>query len=226
MATLDAVEHLVGLQSRAPLAHYVGLWSRLESFDPVAAGVALGRGELARTHAMRATIHFFSSPDAWACEHWRSDPSQCGSARRPSPGSCEGSTSPLCVVTREAWPPTLRSAGPSWGEVLVNVSLASLRRSSPMPPPIWSRCCRSRRAAFGANGARLRWQTYRGWLGVEAEAPAIIDEVMLGYLAAFGPASVSDMRSWSGLPALREVADRLTPHPRVFLDENDRGLAR
>jgi hypothetical protein len=72
----------------------------------------------------------------------------------------------------------------------------------------------------------LRWQTYRGWLSVEAEAPAIIDEVMLGYLAAFGPASVSDMRSWSGLPALREVADRLTPHPRVFLDENDRGLAR
>jgi hypothetical protein len=48
MATLDAVEHLVGLQSRAPLAHYVGLWSRLESFDPVAAGVALGRGELGR----------------------------------------------------------------------------------------------------------------------------------------------------------------------------------
>ena len=37
MPTLDAVEHLVGLQSQAPLAHYVALWSRQESFDPVAA---------------------------------------------------------------------------------------------------------------------------------------------------------------------------------------------
>jgi hypothetical protein len=68
----------------------------------------------------------------------------------------------------------------------------------------------------------VRWQTYRGWLGVEAEALATIDEVMLGYLAAFGPASLSDIGTWSGLPALREVADRPTPQPRVFLDENDR----
>ena len=30
----DAVEHLVGLQARAPLPPYYGLWSRLEGFEP------------------------------------------------------------------------------------------------------------------------------------------------------------------------------------------------
>lgn len=66
MSTLDAVEHLVGLQSQAPLAHYVGLWSRLDPFDPATGGAALERGDLVRTHAMRATVHLFTRRDAVA----------------------------------------------------------------------------------------------------------------------------------------------------------------
>ena len=44
------------------------------------------------------------------------------------------------------------------------------------------------------------WQTYRGWLGVDAGPAARIEDVLLRYLAAFGPAGVADMRIWSGCP--------------------------
>ncbi|GAA3077674.1 hypothetical protein GCM10020254_22250 [Streptomyces goshikiensis] len=53
-----------------------------------------------------------------------------------------------------------------------------------------------------------------------AGAAAAVDDVVLRYLGAFGPASVKDMQTWAGLTRLREAFERLRPRLVVFRDEN------
>src|SRR6185437_7876778 len=64
LPAIDAIEHLVGMQAQAPLALYVGLWSRLGSFRHTElAGLIAGR-QAVRIRLMRTTVHLVSARDA------------------------------------------------------------------------------------------------------------------------------------------------------------------
>ena len=224
LTTLDAVEHLVGLQAQAPQSVYVGLWSRLASFDPAAAGEALERRDLVRTHAMRATVHLFSRADALRLralmQPMLDSRFQSAGIPRDLPGVdleevrrlARGIATPV-PLTRVELGRRLAEAFPGVSETALAYAATYLEPLVQVPP----------RGVWRHRGA-VRWQTFRGWLGVEAGPAARIEDVLLRYLAAFGPAGVADMRTWSGLPGLREVVDQLRPRLRVFLDESGREL--
>ena len=63
-SALDVVEHLVGMQAQAPLAPYVGLWSRLDGFQSETVSAAIVERRAVRTSLMRATIHLVTARDA------------------------------------------------------------------------------------------------------------------------------------------------------------------
>ena len=63
MAAREAVGHLAGLQAQAPLAPYVGLWTRLAGFGHQELKDLLTERAVVRAHLMRNTVHLVTAPD-------------------------------------------------------------------------------------------------------------------------------------------------------------------
>ena len=79
------------------------------------------------------------------------------------------------------------------------------------------------RGVWGRSGA-VRTTTVESWLGRRLARRSSVDDVVLRYLAAFGPAGAADVAAWSRLGGTAEVLDRLAPRLRPFKDEKGRDL--
>jgi Winged helix DNA-binding domain len=224
LPVLDMVEHLVGLQAQEILPPYVGLWSRLEDFDPNELGRLLTEREVVRLWLMRGTIHLVSVRDALAIKPLTQVVAERqhrgGNYRRRMGGAdiqalVEAARELLAEESLGARELGRRLVERGFGqdpEAIGNAARTHLPLVQVTPRGVWGRTGRAQLA------------TIEFWTGRELEREPSVDDLLLRYLRAFGPASAADAQNWSGLTRLKEVLERLRPKLVSFRNEEGKEL--
>ena len=224
LPVLGAVEHLVGLQAQVPLDPYTALWSRLDGFRPGALADLLVERRVVRTVVMRGTIHLVSADDCLLLRPLVQPVLDAELVRHRdyAPPLRELDLEPVlefarAVLAEPRTGPELRAAlGERFprhdGAALAYACRCLLPLVQVPPRGVWGRT------------AAVTTTTAESWLGRPLVEQPSLDEVVLRYLAAFGPAAVADIGTWSRLTGLREVVERLRPRLRTFRDERGREL--
>jgi hypothetical protein len=217
---LDTVEHLVGLQAQVPSDPYVALWTRLEGFAPQELSAALAERRAVRAGLMRGTLHLVSARDLHRIQPLTM-PVFHGIFRSQFAKALQAPLQDVVQAGREllAEEPRTRAQlaallGPRWPGTDPAILAHAVVHHVPLVqiPP---------RGLWGASG-QPTWALASDW--VEGEPDGDAEELVLRYLAAFGPATAADVRTWSRLTGLREVIARLRPRLRTFADEQGREL--
>ncbi|WP_112236532.1 winged helix DNA-binding domain-containing protein [Kribbella monticola] len=217
---LEAVEHLVGMQAQVPLSPYVGLWSRLASFETSELASLLENRQAVRGSMMRATIHLMSSRDFLAIRplvqprlerevfanqtYGRKRLEGLDMDAVLAAGAARLATSPATAAELREH---LQPLWPNRDAPSLAHAVRCLLPTIQIPP----------RGVWGKSG-NPTMSTAALWLGSDVTPTPSIDNLVLRYLAAYGPASVADAQSWSGLTHLTEVFDRLRPQLRTYTD--------
>jgi hypothetical protein len=223
LSAAAAIERLVGMQAQAPLAPYFGLWTRLADFRPEQLAQLIRDRRAVRIALMRSTIHLVTDRDCLALRSAVQpaiDRGLQGSYGRHLAGLDEEAVAAAGRAVVEERPQTFSGIGTllheRWPDRDPRALAHVVRTRVPLvqvpPRGLWGR------------GGQATHTSAEAWLGRPLGPDASPDELVLRYLAAFGPATVSDVQVWCGLTRLREVTARLAPRLRVFRDEQGNEL--
>ena len=220
----EVIEWLVGLQAQEPVDPYVALWTRIEGFDPLELSRLIERREAVRMGTLRGTLHLVTARDcidlvpvlAGNRERvWRSSPfakqlagldiDEVVDAGREALERTPMSHAALGEELAARWPDRDRASLAYAARILLPIVQ--------LPP----------RGLWHQTGRAVN-TTAAAWLGQPMASDDDPAPLIRRYLAAFGPATPADVRTWSWLTGVREVLERLRPTLRTYRDEAGREL--
>jgi hypothetical protein len=221
----DAIEHLVAIQAQEPFDPYTALWSRLEGFRPEELSSLIETKRAVRAPSMlRTTIHLLTARDWLRLRPVVQVVQEQGFRNSPFNRNLAGLDLDEVVAEGRRILDEKPRSGNELGKALaerwpdrdansLGYAVRSLWPVVQLPP----------RALWGRSGKPVL-ATAEYWLGTSVETDDTPDEMILRYLAGWGPASVMDVQAWCWRTKLGEAFERLRPQLRTFRDEGGREL--
>ncbi len=211
-----ALEQVAGLQAQYAPSAYVGLWSRVEGFRREDLTTALEHHRAVQGTLMRATIHIVSARDyplfAAAVKAGRRE-----SWARAHRKQLEGISMKAVTARVQAY----LARGPRRAtDLQEHLAAQGYPRIAAVSAGMWVDLIRVPPSGTWDRPRADLYALADNWLGSSAATPAEgLKHLVQRYLGGFGPASVDDLASWSGLPPtmLRGVVAPL--RLRRFRDE-------
>ena len=213
-----AIERLVGLQAQLARPPYVGLWTRLPGFRREDLARLIEDRTVIKATLMRATLHLCRADDylrfrktmqpmltqAWSSIAKRRgadfDLGQLLEAARGFIGEEPRTFAEISQMLTELMPD--QDVGAMRYAVRTHLPLVQV--------PVSSRWSYSNKPQFTLAEA---------WIGKPISPHNNLRDLVFRYLAAFGPASATDMQTWSGLPRLKDIFEELRPDLQTYSDE-------
>jgi hypothetical protein len=225
LSAFEALEHLVGMQAQAPAPPYVGLWTRLERFRPDELARLILERRAVRIALMRNTVHLVTASDCLALRPLMQAVFDRGLySTRANRAHLEGLDIEVLMAAGRALleekPRTAKELGEllqqQWPDRDPTTLARAIRHLLPLvqvpPRGLW------RKSGPAAH------TTAEAWLGTPLDPAPSLEQTVLRYLGAFGPATVKDVQTWSGLTRLGEVIEQIRPRLLTFRDERGKEL--
>jgi hypothetical protein len=208
MPVLGAIERLVALQAQLARPPYVGLWTRLAGFARDHLASEIENRRVVKATFLRGTLHLLTATDYLK---FRATLQPVMTSAHEAIVKQRGATVDVPRMV-EAAREFMRDQPRSFAEMTTLLSELvpdgdsgamryAVRTHLPMVQvPIqkdWS---------YPGNP---RFTLADAWLGADVPDEQHLPDLVKCYLAAFGPATVSDMQTWSYLTDLQAVFDQL-----------------
>lgn len=218
-----SIEHLVGLQAQLASAPYVGLWSRLRAFGRDDLADLIRGRTIVKAPMMRATLHLVSASDFL---RFRSTLQPVLSQASESIVARLGAALDMDEILESARafiaeePRTFKEISVMLAAMKPGAELGAMRYTVRTHLPLVQVPVSG---GWGFPG-NPKFALAESWLGEAISQEEEFGSLVLRYLAAFGPATVTDLQTWLGKGGLKEAVDKLKPELVTYRDETKREL--
>ncbi len=217
-----AIERLVGLQAQLASAPYVGLWTRLRNFQREDLARLIENREIIKATWVRATLHLCTAED-YVQFRTTLQPLLAGAASAIAKGRGGDFDSGKVLKAARKFigeqPRTFAEISEMLTRLMPDQDVGAMRYTVRTHLPL----VQVPITAGWSYSSKPEFTLAESWIGRTVSPEDHLRELVRRYLAAFGPASMTDAQTWLGMK-LKDTFEKLRPELQPYRDESRREL--